>query len=97
LRVVPEPASAPAAHDAGARGYNRPMEEAARASAPEHAAPPIARDQLAAGAAAKEQADIAIDTRNWITRKYTATYFGPERRRAANQAPYQGAERRQSA
>jgi hypothetical protein len=39
----------------------------------------------------------APSTEGWITKTYTATYFGPERRRAANHAPYQGAERRHSA
>src|SRR4029079_2818673 len=93
LRAVPERATAPAP-DSGMR-YNRPMEDAARASAHEEAAAAGTREQLAAGSAAREQvadADTKVDTRNWITKKYTATYFGPERRKAANQTPYQGAE-----
>jgi hypothetical protein len=79
LRAVAEPPAGnpPAANEAGPRGYNRPMEDAAVASTPV-AAP-------------------AHPTEGWITRKYTATYFGPERRTAANQQPYSGAERRQSA
>lgn len=95
LRAVSEPPP-PAANEPSPRSYNRPMEEAARAGTPEHVTP-ITRDQLAAGTAAKEQATVKVDTRTWITRKYTATYFGPERRTAANQQPYQGAERRHSA
>jgi hypothetical protein len=91
-RVVPERTA-----EAAPRSYNRPMEEAATASAPEQAAPPGALNPIAPGIAAKEQAAIVADTSNWITRTYTATYFGPERRRAANQTPYQGAERRHSA
>ena len=50
-----------------------------------------------ATALARESAAKAVSRAGWITRKYTATYYGPERRTAANQSPYQGAERRQSA
>ena len=53
--------------------------------------------ETGATATAREGAAKAISRAGWITRKYTATYYGPERRTAANQTPYQGAERRQSA
>jgi hypothetical protein len=107
LRTVHErtPVTAPAP-DAGLR-YNRPMEEAARASTHEQATAAGAREPLAAESAAREpitnladtlpNPNMKLDTSNWITRKYTATYFGPERRQAANQAPYQGAEKRHPA
>jgi hypothetical protein len=83
--------STPAPAAAGAHNYNRPMEETAAG------ARTAAAGSLAAAVSAQKQAAAKVDTRNWITRKYTATYFGPERRLAANQNPYQGAERRQSA
>lgn len=52
----------------------------------------------ATGTAIAREVPTKINPRaGWITRKYTATYYGPERRTAANQSPYQGAERRQSA
>lgn len=53
--------------------------------------------EASAKAAAQERVAKAVSRAGWITRKYTATYYGPERRIAANQSPYQGAERRQSA
>jgi hypothetical protein len=84
------PTPAPAA--AGAQNHNRPMEESTAS-----ARTAAVGSQAAAVGATQKQAAPTVDTRNWITRKYTATYFGPERRTAANQHPYQGAERRQSA
>ena len=83
--------STPAPVAAGAQNHSRPMEETTAS------APTTAAGSLAAAVTAQKQAAAKVDTRNWITRKYTATYFGPERRTAANQNPYQGAERRQSA
>jgi hypothetical protein len=53
--------------------------------------------EAAATDIAREAATKVNSRAGWITRKYTATYYGPERRTAANQSPYQGAERRQSA
>ena|SRR5690349_13887603 len=94
LRAVPERTAATApAPDAGLR-YNRPTEDATRASAQEQAA---AARETASLADTLPNPNMKIDTANWITRKYTATYFGPERRQAANQAPYQGAEKRHPA
>jgi uncharacterized protein YcfJ len=53
----------------------------------EETAPPRAQEQPAAADTPREE---------WIMRKYIAIYFGPERRKSANQ-PYSGAERRQAA
>ena len=53
--------------------------------------------EASAKPAAQQRVVKVVSREGWITRKYTATYYGPERRIAANQTPYQGAERRQSA
>jgi hypothetical protein len=84
--------STPAPAAASAQNHDRPMEETTASARTAAVGTPTA-------AASTEQKQVAAkaDTRNWITRKYTATYFGPERRTAANQNPYQGAERWQSA
>lgn len=50
-----------------------------------------------ATALARDGATKVVSRAGWITRKYTAIYYGPERRIAANQSPYQGGERRQTA
>lgn len=90
--------STPAPAAAGAHNPGRPMEEATANAPTTTSAQTTGAGSLAAAVnAAQKQAAAKVDTRNWITRKYTATYFGPERRTAANQNPYQGAERRQSA
>jgi hypothetical protein len=101
--------STPAPAAAGAQNHSRPMEETTASAPTTPSTPTTANSQttasaqataarsLAAAVTAQKQAAAKVDTRNWITRKYTATYFGPERRTAANQNPYQGAERRQSA
>ena len=88
--------SPPAPAAAGAQNHGRPMEETPASALTTARAPTTAAGSLAAAVTAQKQAAAKVDTRNWITRKYTATYFGPERRTAANQNPYQGAERRQA-
>lgn len=100
--------STPAPAAAGTQNHSRPLEEATASAPTTPSTPATASPQttasaqataarsLAAAVTAQKQAAAKVDTRNWITRKYTATYFGPERRTAANQNPYQGAERRQA-
>lgn len=84
-----------AAQEPALRVVAEPPPPAANEMSPRSYTPPL--EETAPVIVRNAAVTSAISTDGWITRKYTATYFGPERRHAANQQPYSGAERRQSA